>query len=248
MKYPKEYLDEIKTRLKVSSVVSKTVSLKKRGKEFLVGSLLPDVDSDISYDQRYKVIQYIERKHEGRTAKILTFNTFSSKLCIREATKYFDEAKEDEANQVSDMIPKLHGVVFPLKQAEQESDKFTKWVKNHSKTFKNALKVENLPKNTGVHPSGIAISHHNLSEICPTQKTADGNIVSGYDMHWVSELMVKFDILGLRTLSVIYDVCNSIGIDVYDIDINAQDLYQPLQELENPHGLFQIEADTNFKI
>ena len=53
------------------------IDTDKRVKVFLVGSLLPDVDSDISYDQRYKVIQYIERKHEGRTAKILTFNTFS---------------------------------------------------------------------------------------------------------------------------------------------------------------------------
>ena len=178
-------IDPIPHDLFFERFVSKSRAKKvtdKRGKEFLVGSLLPDVDSDISYDQRYKVIQYIERKHEGRTAKILTFNTFSSKLCIREATKYFDEAKEDEANQVSDMIPKLHGVVFPLTQARDETDKFKKWVEKHEKTFKNALKIENLPKNTGVHPSGIAICSEKIENIVPLQKTKDGDLVTGYDM------------------------------------------------------------------
>jgi DNA polymerase III alpha subunit len=67
-------------------------------------------------------------------------------------------------------------------------------------------------------------------------------------MNWVSELMVKFDILGLRTLSVIYDVCNSLDLNVYDIDLDDEDLYKPLQDLNNPHGLFQIEADTNFRV
>ena len=81
-------IDPIPHNLFFERFVSKSRAKKVydvRNKEFLVGSLLPDVDSDISYEQRQKVIQYIEEKHEGRTAKILTFNTFSSKLCIREA-------------------------------------------------------------------------------------------------------------------------------------------------------------------
>lgn len=86
-------IDPIPHNLFFERFVSKSRAKKVydvRNKEFLVGSLLPDVDSDISYEQRQRVIEYIEQKHEGKTAKILTFNTFSSKLCIREATKYFD--------------------------------------------------------------------------------------------------------------------------------------------------------------
>lgn len=222
--------------------------LDKRGKEFLVGSLLPDVDSDISYDQRYKVIEYIERKHEGKTAKILTFNTFSSKLCIREATKYFDEAKEDDANQVSDMIPKLHGKVFPLESAREESDKFRNWVKEHKRTFKNALKVENLPKNTGVHPSGIAICCEKIENVVPLQKTKDGDLVTGYNMSDVADLMVKFDILGLRTLTIAHKTCGKVGIDIEDIDPNDPMIYDILQDFKHPTGLFQISAETNFKV
>ena len=66
----------------VSKSRAKTVK-DSRGKEFLVGSLLPDVDTDISYEKRQRVIEYIEEKHKGRTAKILTFNTFSLTLLGR---------------------------------------------------------------------------------------------------------------------------------------------------------------------
>ena len=244
-------IDPIPHDLFFERFVSKTRAKKvtdKKGKEFLVGSLLPDVDSDISYDQRQKVIQYIERKHEGKTAKILTFNTFSSKLCIREATKYFDEAREDDANEVSDMIPKLHGKVFPLGQAREESSKFEAWVKEHSKTFKNALKIENLPKNTGVHPSGIAICSEKIENVVPLQKTKDGDLITGYDMSDVADLMVKFDILGLRTLTIAHKTCEKVNIDIEDIDPNDQMIYDILQDFRHPTGLFQISAETNFKV
>ena len=70
---------------------------------------------------------------------------------------------------------------------------------NQLDIVKIAKKLQGLNKNTGVHPSGIAISYYPLDEICPLQQTNDGELVSGYDMNWVAELMVKFDILGLRS-------------------------------------------------
>ena len=231
----------------VSKSRAKTV-LDKRGKEFLVGSLLPDVDSDISYDQRQKVIAYIEEKHAGKTAKILTFNTFSSKLCIREATKYFDEAKEDDANYVSDMIPKLHGKVFGLSQAREESEKFDKWCRIHQRTLENAIKIEGLPKNTGVHPSGIAICAQKIEDVVPLQKTKDGDLITGYDMSDVADLMVKFDILGLRTLTIAHRTCDKVGINLDDVDPNDPSVYKVFQDFRHPMGLFQISADTNFKV
>tara|TARA_B100002019_G_C21274935_1_gene604933 strand:- start:4945 stop:7506 length:2562 start_codon:yes stop_codon:yes gene_type:complete len=243
-------VDPVKYELFFERFVSKSRAKKTKvdGVTYLDGSLLADVDNDIAYEHRQKVIQYIEDKHPGRTANILTLNTLTSKLCIKECGKIVGEYSEQEVNDVSGFIPKKFGKVASIEDSIEESQRFKKWSEENSRVLKIAKKIEGLNKNTGVHPSGIAISHHKISEICPTQKTADGNIVSGYDMHWVSELMVKFDILGLRTLSVIYDVCNSIGIDVYDIDLDSKDLYKPLQSLENPHGLFQIEADTNFRV
>jgi len=66
-------------------------------------------------------------------------------------------------------------------------------------------------------------------------------------MNWVAELTVKFDILGLRTLSVVYDVCSRLNIDPISIDLDDPEMYNPLQDLNCGQGLFQIEADTNFK-
>lgn len=231
----------------VSKSRAKTVK-DKRNKEFLVGSLLPDVDSDISYDERRKVIQYIEDQHSGRTAKILTFNTFSSKLCIREAVKYFNHSPEIEANRVSDMIPKLHGKVFSLNESREENEKFDEWATGNAFAFKNAKKVENLIKNTGVHPSGVAICSSQIDEVVPLQKTKDGDLITGYDMNDVADLMVKFDILGLRTLTIAHKTCEKIGITIEDIDSNDPFIYEKLQDFNHPVGLFQISANTNFEV
>lgn len=243
-------VDPIRYDLFFERFVSKSRARKieKDGTTYLDGSLLADVDNDIAYEHRQKVIDYIEQKHPARTANILTLNTLSGKLCVKECGKIVGEYSEQEVNDVSSYIPKKFGKVAPLRIAEEESQRFASWVKDNPRVFKIAKQLEGLNKNTGVHPSGIAISHQKISDICPIQKTNDGSYVTGYDMNWVAELMVKFDILGLRTLSVIYDVCNDLDIDVYDIDLNDPAVFEPLTDLQNPHGLFQIEADTNFRI
>lgn len=243
-------VDPIKYDLFFERFVSKSRArqIEKDGIVYLDGSLLADVDNDIAYEHRQKVINYIERKHPGRTSNILTLNTLSGKLCIKECGKIVGEFSEKEVNDVSSLIPKKYGKVAPLTVAIEESVRFGEWANKNKQVFTIAKKLEGLNKNTGIHPSGIAISHHDISDICPIQKANDGSLVTGYDMNWVAELMVKFDILGLRTLSVIYDVCNSIDLDVYDIDLNDESLYKPLNKLRNPHGLFQVEADTNFRV
>jgi DNA-directed DNA polymerase III PolC len=244
-------IDPIPHGLFFERFVSKTRAKRvkgKDGKEYLVGSLLPDVDSDISYDQRHKVISYIERKHQDKTAKILTFNTFSSKLCIKEAVKYFEEASDTKAMKVSDSIPKLHGKVLDLEVAVGESPKFESWVSEHKETFLNALKVQGLPKNTGVHPSGIAICSKNIIDVVPLQKTKDGDLITGYNMDDVADLMVKFDILGLRTLTIAHKTCEKACLSIDDIDPTDPFIYKILQDFKYPTGLFQISAETNSKV
>ena len=243
-------IDPVENGLFFERFVSKSRAKKivEGGVTFLDGGLLADIDNDIAYEHRLKVINYIETKHPNRTAKILTLNTLSGKLCIKECIKIVAGEDESQASLVSDTIPKQFGKVVPLSQAYNQSDDFKTWADNNIKTYSIAKKIENLNKNTGVHPSGIAISHQEISKICPVQKNQDGTLVTGYDMNWVAELMVKFDILGLRTLSVIDATCRNVGIDPHDIDINDGLIYSSLQDLQAPHGLFQIEADTDFKV
>tara|TARA_Y100000592_G_scaffold46816_1_gene74281 strand:+ start:24982 stop:27564 length:2583 start_codon:yes stop_codon:yes gene_type:complete len=243
-------VDPVKYDLFFERFVSKSRAKKteKDGVTYLDGSLLADVDNDISYERRQEVIKYIEEKYPGRTAKILTLNTLSGKLCVKECGKIVGNYSEAEVNQVSDMIPKRFGKVAPLAEAVVESDEFAAWAVKNSETFGIARKLEGLIKNTGVHPSGIAISHQELQSICPVQLTNDGALVTGYDMNWVAELMVKFDILGLRTLSVLHDVCTQLNLNIDTIDPNDPFIYQNFKNLEHPQGLFQIEAHTNFNV
>ena len=243
-------IDPIKYDLFFERFVSKSRAKKiqHEGVTYLDGSLLADIDNDIAYEHRHRVVQYIEKRYPQRTSKILTLNTLSGKLCIKECGKIVAGLAEQDVNLVSEFIPKVFGKVMPLQQATEESEKFQEWTQDYPDAFKIALKLEGLNKNTGVHPSGIAISHQILNEICPVQKTQDGALVTGYDMNWVAELMVKFDILGLRTLSVIYNTAKSLKIDPEDIDLTSDNIYSHLNNLKSPRGLFQIEADTNFKV
>ena len=227
---------------------SRAKKIKKDGVTYLDGSLLADIDNDISYEHRDKVVSYIENRYPNRTAKILTLNTLSSKLCIRECGKIVGNYAEQDINHVTSFIPKNFGKVASIEKSLEESSKFKEWSEDNAKVVDISKKLEGLNKNSGVHPSGIAISCDAIEEICPVQKTNDGSLVTGYDMNWVSELMVKFDILGLRTLSVIYNTCNSIGIDPTTIPLDEDETYYPFSELDSPHGLFQIEAHTNFSV
>jgi len=243
-------IDPIKYELFFERFVSKSRAKKieHNGEVFLDGSLLADIDNDISYDRRAEVIKYIEDKYEGKTSKILTLNTLSSKLCMKECGKIVEELSEMEVNQISDTIPKHFGKVAKLDVAYDESESFKDFADKYKKSYKIAKKLEGLIKNTGVHPSGISISYYNQVDIMPLQKTNDGALVSGYDMDDVASLSVKFDILGLRTLSVVNDVCSQIGIEASQIDPSDESIYSALACLQQPKGLFQIEADVNFKV
>ena len=227
---------------------SRAKQIEHGGEVFLDGSLLADVDNDISYNRRSEVVKYIEEKYKGRTSKILTLNTLSGKLCMKECGKIVAELNETEVNQISDSIPKQFGKVAKLEVAYNESESFKKHADKYPKAFYIAKKLEGLVKNTGVHPSGISICYYQQSDIMPLQKTNDGSLVSGYDMDDVASLSVKFDILGLRTLSVVNDICESLGLNVNDIDPHDPLIYAALSNLQSPQGLFQIEADTNFKV
>lgn len=243
-------IDPIKYNLYFERFISR-IRAKKQvidGVTYLDGSLMCDVDIDICYYNRHRVIAYLESQFPGKTSKILTVNSLSSKLLIKECGKILGEKTEMEMTSVSSLIPKVFGQVKDLEEAYKEVEKFREWADENKEVYDIALNLRDLVKNKGVHPSGILLSHDDLSENCPTELTSDSSSVSGYDMNWASILNVKLDILGLRSVSVVYDVCKSIGIKIKDIDLNDPIIYQSLQELKTPHGLFQIEADTNFRV
>jgi DNA polymerase-3 subunit alpha len=243
-------IDPVKYNLYFERFISK-IRAKKQvvdGVTYLDGTLMCDVDLDICYYNRHRVLEYLETKFKGKTSKILTLNTLSGKLLIKECGKIVGEKSEEEMTMISSLIPKVFGQVKDITTAYEEIEKFKEWCDENKETYQIALKLRDLIKNKGVHPSGVLLSYNDLEKVCPTEFSSDKEAVSSFDMNWVSLFNIKLDILGLRSVSVVDDVCKKIGIKVQDIDLGHESIYRNLQELKSPHGLFQIEADTNFKV
>jgi DNA polymerase-3 subunit alpha len=243
-------IDPIKNSLYFERFISKTRAKKQviDGVTYLDGSLMCDVDIDVCYHRRCEVLEYLDSLFEKRTSKILTFNTLSGKLLIKECGKIVSEKTEQEMNEISSLIPKVYGQVKDLKEAYDEVSSFQEWCEENKETYNIALSLRGLVKNKGVHPSAISLSYDLMNESCPTELSSDKSSVSSFDMNWVSVFNVKLDVLGLRSASVAYDVCKQIGIKPEDIDLDDPAIYRNLQDLRTPHGLFQIEADTNYRV
>lgn len=243
-------LDPIKHNLYFERFVSRVRAKKKvvDGVIYLDGSLMVDVDLDICYYRRGEVIQYLNEKFRGNTSKILTLNTLSGKLLMKECGKVVSDKSESEMNRVSEMIPKQYGNVMDIDQAYAQEEEFREWCDENSDVFYIAKKLKNLIKNKGVHASGYLVSHDKLIDVCPSELDSNKDVVCSYDMNWVALINVKLDLLGLRSVSVVDDVCRQLGIREEDLDVDDPYIYQNLQELKLPHGLFQIEADTNFRV
>jgi DNA-directed DNA polymerase III PolC len=243
-------IDPVKYDLYFERFISK-IRAKKQvidGITYLDGSLMCDVDLDICYYNRHKVLEYLETKFKGKTSKILTLNTLSGKLLIKECGKIVAEKSEEEMTNISSLIPKIFGQVKDITTAYEEIEKFKEWCDENKEAYQIALKLRDLIKNKGVHASGVLLSYDDLEKICPTEFSSDKEAVSSFDMNWVSLFNIKLDILGLRSVSVVDDVCKNINIKVEDVDLTHESIYRNLQELKSPHGLFQIEADTNFRV
>jgi DNA polymerase-3 subunit alpha len=243
-------VDPVKYGLFFERFVSKIRAKKKEvdGITYLDGSLMCDVDLDICYYKRSKVIEFLEEEFKGKTSKILTLSTLSGKILIKDCGKTIAGKSETEMNQVSNMIPKVFGQVQDLNTAYEEVEELKEWCDENKDVYDIALKLRGLIRNKGVHASGMLLSHSPLDESCPIELSSDKSIVSAFDMNWASLLNVKLDLLGLRSVTVVDDVCKMVGIKMDDIDVSDPIIYQNLFDLRTPHGLFQIEADTNFRV
>jgi DNA polymerase-3 subunit alpha len=122
-----------------------------------------------------------------------------------------------------------------------------------SDILKNAIKIENLLQNVGVHAAGIVISENSLAEEAPLFLGKKGEITTQYEMRNIEEIgLVKFDFLGLRTLSKIKLAQKLIkkyyhkNIDIYNLDIEDDKVYQNLRN-GDVVGVFQLEAGSGMR-
>ena len=219
------------------------------GITYLDGSLMCDVDLDIDFLRRHEVVEYLDKKYPNRTSKILNLSTLTGKNLIKEVGKVVGEKSEHEMNEVSGMIEKLFGNVADIEDSYKKNKQFKSWCDENSRIYEIALCLRDLIKNKSVHASGLVISHDELTGKCPIELTSDKDLVSGFSMKDILAFCVKLDLLGLKTVSFIRQVCDLAGIKMMDIPFEDPICYQPLT---NPlglfYGIFQVDAYTASKI
>jgi DNA-directed DNA polymerase III PolC len=210
---------------------------------YVEGKTAPDVDSDYEYERRPEVIQYIERKYQGRTCKISTRLQLTGKTALKDVLKAYLEYEDHDAKRVTDYIEVHFGNVESLTEAYERSKDLQVWVADkpvNRRAFDLARALEGLNTGKGQHPSGVFLSYELLDGTVPVELSKTKDVVTAYDMNVSATLGLKADILGLRTLDVVRETCKQAGIKPSDISVNHPSIYDYLRRSDLYGGLFQI--------
>ncbi|OAT85539.1 DNA polymerase III subunit alpha [Desulfotomaculum copahuensis] len=184
---------------------------------------MPDVDVDICYERRGEVINYVARRYGAdRVAQIATFGTMAARAAIRDVGRALSMSY-GEVDRVAKLVPaELH---ITLEKALQDSSELRELYQQDAQVKKlidMAALLEGMPRHASTHAAGVVITRDPLIHYVPLYKAADGPLTTQFAKDQVEELgLLKMDLLGLRTLTVIADslrlIKESTGIDV-DID------------------------------
>lgn len=209
----------------------------------------PDFDIDFCMKRRAEVINYIREKYGNNcVANIITFGTFGAKMVIRDLSR-INNIPYNEANKLSKMIPDNPGIT--LKEAIINNKALQNEIKNNKSTFnivKQGKIIEGMVRNIGTHAAGIIISNKPLRELIPLT-LQDGVITTQYSKNPLEELgMLKVDLLGLKTLTIISETQKLVKKLYIKEDINIINTYYNdkntfnLLSKGNTIGVFQLES------
>lgn len=203
---------------------------------------MPDFDIDFCYERRQEVIDYVTRKYGcDHVAQIVTFGTLQTRAAIRDVGRVMG-MPYNQVDAVAKLIPNSFHITInqaiekskELRQAMQDSPQVKKLIDT-------ARKVEGMPRNTSTHAAGVVITHDPVSSYVPLA-TNDGLVVTQYIMTTLEELgLLKMDFLGLRTLTVIDDASKASNININNISITDQKVYEIFSRGQT-EGIFQFES------
>ena len=172
---------------------------------------MPDFDIDFCMDRREEVIDYVRRKYGAESVgQIATFHQLKSKSCVRDIGRVMGMAPA-EAGLIAGMIPELGpGKSAPIRQAINDTPRLEELYESDPQVrelLDTAEQLENLTRHAGMHAAGVVISEGPIWDHVPVFCPEPGIYVTQYDKGDVEAAgLVKFDFLGLRTLTVI-DIC-----------------------------------------
>lgn len=222
------------------------------GEQYSDGGSVPDIDVDVSYVHRERIIKdYLERKYPNRTAFISTLNTLSTKLVLKEVAKKYSLKTETEANKISSWVDSNAGVLETIDECLEHNIQFKDWANNHKDAIKVAKKLLGLPKNFGVHAAGIIISYDEIQDSLPLEIKAESSVerlCCPYTKDDVAEIEIKADVLGLKTVDLIYNTAKEAGFDLNKFDVDDEGIYHLLELFENSYGVFQLDGETASRV
>ncbi|MDR1194518.1 MAG: DNA polymerase III subunit alpha [Peptococcaceae bacterium] len=211
---------------------------------------MPDIDIDVCYLRRGEVIQYvIERYGRDKVSQIVTFGTMAAKAAIRDAGRAMGLPLA-LVDKTAKLVPwELNITLERALSLSKELRQLTETDEQVAELIKMARALEGMPRHSGVHAAGLVITGRPLEAYLPLQKSADGLPCTQFEKDTVESIgLLKMDLLGLRTLTVIGQAVELIkqgqGIEV---DVDRLPLDDPatyrLLSAGDTIGVFQLESD-----
>lgn len=205
----------------------------------------PDIDLDFEDKRRHEVRNYLrERWGQENVAAITTYGTYKPKSAVKDVSRVY-QVPFQEINAITPYFETIEEL--------EESEKGKIFCKKYPDVSKLSKKLEGRIRNAGIHAAGMVVSSIPITDICPVETRKDVNgdvrsIVTAFDMEDAEAVgLIKIDVLGLKTVSVIKDCLAKIkertGIDVTEtsLDLNDPAVYNNIAE-GNTVGVFQADA------
>ena len=213
---------------------------------------MPDFDIDFCEEKRDLVFEYLTKKYQDSVAHIITFGKLKARMVIRDVGRVLG-LPYGFVDSISKMIPFDPSRPQSLSQCIAGEPRLQKLVNEDPRVKKLtdlSLKLEGLNRNVATHAAGVVIADKKLTEVVPLYKDASANLLlpsTQFDMYSAENAgLVKFDFLGLKTLTVINNTQKLVkkinkNFDIENISYEDQKVFDLLSS-GNTVGLFQVES------
>ncbi|EGY27661.1 DNA polymerase III, alpha subunit [Desulfovibrio sp. A2] len=210
---------------------------------------MPDIDVDFCERRRTEVIRYVGEKYgEDMVAQITTFGKMKAKAVVRDVGRALGMTFP-ETDRIAKLVPEdLKMTVKKAIDAEPDLAALYKTDPQIRKLLDVSMRLEGLSRHASTHAAGVVVSDKPMREYLPLYRGKKGEIVTQFDMKMVEKVgLVKFDFLGLRTMTLVQDSLDEIarqGKTPPDLDTLALDdaeTYE-LYSRGDTDGIFQVES------
>ena len=211
---------------------------------------MPDFDVDFCMERRGEVIEYVQQKYGGaeHVAQIVTYGSMKAKAVVRDVGRALGMSY-GEVDRIAKLIPEELGIT--LEKAVAQEPRLQDLIKREpavAELLSVAQTLEGLNRHTSTHAAGVVISPRPMVEYLPVCRGPKGEVLTQYDMkHTEMTGLIKFDFLGLKTLTVIDRALKLIKSDLgHAVDIAAIPMDDPktydLLCKGDTLGVFQLES------